>query len=180
MMKYLIYTTTWMDTIGAIARIHGLHRSMASWHFTKDNKPFYLDKNSNKLSVLSVIGVSSISSRSIYKKQHEHRKKKHQEQIKETQLNNNNNNNNNTRHIPHSHSLPTYSNSSLDVISLPPNQLYLETDLEKIKEKPKKEKKSTVRFKDDVENGNNNNQEEEPIEIVMKESIDSNVTDYIK
>jgi len=34
---------------GAIARIHGLQKTMAMWHFTQDGKPFYLDPQPNQL-----------------------------------------------------------------------------------------------------------------------------------
>ena len=40
---------------GTIARIHGLHRSMATMHFGKDGKPFYLNPDRDKISVLDAI-----------------------------------------------------------------------------------------------------------------------------
>ena len=74
-------------------RAHGLHRTMASMHFTKDGKPFYLDKDGNilpfgleKLSISNTfgnIGIGRIA--------HMNGKKR--------------------GHVKNAHSLPTYSHS---------------------------------------------------------------------
>jgi len=42
---------------GTIARIHGLHKSMASMHFGKDGKPFYLNPDHDKISVFAVLDL---------------------------------------------------------------------------------------------------------------------------
>jgi len=78
---------------GMAGRIHGLHRSMASMHFTKEGKPFYLDKDGNilpfgleKLSISNTFGLGRIA--------HMNGRKR--------------------GHVKNSQSLPTYSHSGID------------------------------------------------------------------
>ena len=55
---YIYDKTILTGMAGTIARIHGLHRSMATMHFTKDGKPFYLDKDGNTFGIISMEKLS--------------------------------------------------------------------------------------------------------------------------
>ena len=81
---------------GAIARIHGLHRTMASMHYTNDGKPFYLEA-ANKLSISTTLGIGRPGQMDVY---HEHHHK----------------NGKKRGHKKGTRSLPTYSHSSLGII----------------------------------------------------------------
>lgn len=82
---------------GMFGRAHGLHRTMASMHFTKDGKPFYLDKDGNILPFgLEKLSISNTFA-GIGKLTHKDGRKR--------------------GHVKNSHSLPTYSNSGNYIIS---------------------------------------------------------------
>ena len=79
---------------GPIARINPLHRSMASMHLTKDGKPFYLDKDGNKLSISTMTTyLGNNIGTNFGRIAHLNGKRR--------------------GHVKNSQSLPTYSNSSL-------------------------------------------------------------------
>eukprot|EP01084_Bolivina_argentea_P204942 350080_1 len=118
---------------GTISRMHGLHRTMATMHFTKDGKPFYLEPNTNQLSVLWSGHINSLRFAQTFEK----KKKEHDKR---------------TRHIKHSQSLPTYSNSSLgdmNTAGVPSHaddlELAVKKDLHRIS-KNGKENGKAVRF----------------------------------
>eukprot|EP01084_Bolivina_argentea_P134133 236659_1 len=159
---------------GALSRIHGLHSRMATMHFTQDGKPFYLDKTTNRLAVLT-LSLNAFTSHGQPQKQ---RCRTSSETPDETNSSIRHKQMQISRHVKHSQSLPTYSTSSLGDITGTPNGVEIGNELDKIEEERDKLKQK--------QNGKMNGYEHTPpedsvangrpslsgVEIIMKKSID--------